>query len=55
MKRRSFLLRCDTCGYLTAINEACKTRPCPNCGIDEQLILVEGSEEELEKLLKEKK
>jgi hypothetical protein len=55
MRSGLFLLRCDTCGYFMAINETCCTRPCPNCRIDEQLTLIEGSKEELENLLKENK
>jgi len=50
--RKAFLLRCNTCGFYLSINEACKTYPCPNYGIDEQLTLIEGSKYELNNLLK---
>jgi predicted Zn-ribbon and HTH transcriptional regulator len=50
---RYILLKCDTCGFHLAINEVCKTNSCPNCKINEQLTLIEGNKEEIDRYLTE--
>jgi len=42
-----FLLKCDACGWHSAIDEACLFNPCPNCRRYNSANLVFGTKTEL--------